>query len=471
MRASHSASDERGSINAHLNCAVVAVALTVVGIASVLYIKPTFSAIEKRELTKFPVFSYQALMSEQYTQGLSDYFADTFLAREYLVSLSGSLKQWSGVAFDEIRAHTQTAPIGQGGNAAQGNTIPPLDNNSNEAAPPASSEAPPAAQEEEAVRNGAIYVYKGRGFQAFGGNDAVGKRYTDAINRYADAIGDTVRIHSLVVPSPIGFGMPQKYQDITTPELPKIQQLYSDLRPEVNAVNVYDAFERHKDEYIFFGTDHHWTALGAYYAYVEFCNSLGLVPVDIRQLEKKTLYNFLGTLYAQTQDASMLANPDHVDYYTMPGNITVTQYRIGEPFTPYKTSLYGEYARPINSYSVFLHGDLPLTVIDTQQKNGRRIVLVKESYGNAFAPFLVNNFEQVLVVDERYLEVGLLDIIRQYQATDLLFINNIFSCYSPYHINKIQTIMNQVYVPPPPPEEEEETQQPVDTAQSIYMFE
>ncbi len=67
-------------------------------------------------------------------------------------------------------------------------------------------------------------------------------------------------------------------------------------------------------------------------------------------------------------------------------------YKKNAPYTPVEASLFGEYAQGTNSYSVFLHGDLPLVRIDTELHNGRSIAVVKESYGNAFVPFLVNHY-------------------------------------------------------------------------------
>jgi hypothetical protein len=94
-----------------------------------------------------------------------------------------------------------------------------------------------------------------------------------------------------------------------------------------------------------------------------------------------------------------------------------------------ETTLYGEYAKPVNSYSVFLQGDYPLLRIETDLHNGRRIAVVKESFGNAFVPYLVNHYEQILVVDQRYLQWGarLLKVNKTQRA---LVHNNIFAAYT-----------------------------------------
>ena len=77
------------------------------------------------------------------------------------------------------------------------------------------------------------------------------------------------------------------------------------------------------------------------------------------------------------------------------------QYLRGSPYQGRETTLLGEYAKSPNSYSVFLQGDYPLTKITTNIKNGRKIAVVKESFGNAFSPFLVNHYEDCLLYTSR----------------------------------------------------------------------
>jgi hypothetical protein len=76
--------------------------------------------------------------------------------------------------------------------------------------------------------------------------------------------------------------------------------------------------------------------------------------------------------------------------------------------------------------------------METQHKNGRKILMVKESYGNAFAPFLINNYEKVIVVDQRYYTGNLIELIKYEGINELLFINNIFAAHTPFHIDKIK---------------------------------
>ena len=105
-----------------------------------------------------------------------------------------------------------------------------------------------------------------------------------------------------------------------------------------------------------------------------------------------------------------------------------------------KSKMYGEGASGSNSYSVFLQGDLPIVKMETQHGNGRKIAIVKESYGNAFAPFLVNNYEKVIVVDQRYYTGDFIAMLKAEGINELLFINNIFAAHTPFHIDKIKNL-------------------------------
>ena len=95
--------------------------------------------------------------------------------------------------------------------------------------------------------------------------------------------------------------------------------------------------------------------------------------------------------------------------------------------------------------------------IDTGTRNGKSIAVVKESYGNAFVPFLIPHYEHIYVVDERYFQTSLVDLIEKNGVDDLLFLNNAFSAMTGYHANNLKKLMYQVYVPPVKVPEEEES--------------
>ncbi len=326
--------------------------LGAVGITALCYDRPTVSEIEKRPLATRPAFSTQALLSGSYTRELSNFFADTFPLRERLVAFSGVLTELRGLRFDDVRIHEAKSDDG----AIETDIAKASEASSGEqnAAAPESAAEPVDEAVEGGVRNGSIFIYKNAGYQIFGGGDSMGQWYAQAINRYERELGETIRIYNLVVPSSIEFGLPERYRSVTSPQQPKLENIAASLDPGVEFVNPYAALDAHRDEYLYFGTDHHWTALGSYYAYTAFCEKAGFEPVEPSALERRTLEPFLGTLYSQTQDPGMAQHPDHVDYYIMPRTISCSYFLKGSPFYGSYGPLYGEYAKSYNSYSVFL---------------------------------------------------------------------------------------------------------------------
>lgn len=427
--------------------------LGAVGVIALCYDRPAVSEIEKRELAAKPALTASALLSGSYTRELSNFFADTFPLREQLVAFSGALSDLRGIRFNEIKIHEAKPDDGAVSAPAPIVSEAPAVSSAPEesAASSQSTEPAPSEEVEAGVRNGSIIIYQNAGYQIFGGGDSMGQWYAQAINRYEAEIGAKVRIYNLVVPSSIEFGLPERYRSATAAQRPKLQNIASSLDPGVEFINPYSALDAHRDEYLYFHTDHHWTALGAYYAYTAFAGQAGFEPVELSSLERRTLEPFLGTLYSQTQDTAMASHPDHVDYYIMPQDLSCCYFLKGSPFYGSHGPLYGEYAKSYNSYSVFLQGDIPvIRITNNGLVNGRRIAVVKESFGNAFVPWLVNHYEEVLVIDQRYLERGFYGLLEEEGINELLFINNIFAAHTPVRIQEIESLPLRVYIPPEP---------------------
>ena len=270
----------------------------------------------------------------------------------------------------------------------------------------------------------------------FGGGPAMGKSYANVINSYSRSLPG-VQVYNLIIPVALEFEITEKYAKLQKPNRPAIENIYNSLDINIKKVWAIDEIRKHRSEYIYFNTDHHWTSLGAYYAYRAFCQTAGLVPVSLDTIAYKTKASFLGSLYRLTRDAGLQGNPDSVRYYLFKDSVN---FYVGNNKLGYwnKSKMYGEGASGPNSYSVFLQGDLPIVKMETQHMNGRKIAIVKESYGNAFAPYLINNYEKVVVVDQRYYTGDFMAMLKAEGINELLFINNIFAAHTPFHIEKIK---------------------------------
>ena len=170
-------------------------------------------------------------------------------------------------------------------------------------------------------------------------------------------------------------------------------------------VSVEQTLADHKDEYIYYRTDHHWTTLGAYYAYSQFCDLLGLTPFDLDSHQAVEIPDFYGTFYSRARTWN--AQPDTLTYYDLDNPMTIyTVTGAGMPDAGETTGLYdlaklGVY----DKYAVFLHGNNGLSRVEGDGEG--RILVIKDSYANSLVPFLTANYAEIDVVDLRNCNYGL----------------------------------------------------------------
>lgn len=290
------------------------------------------------------------------------------------------------------------------------------------------------------VKRGAVFIFKKRGFELFSGGASMGKAYADVINSYSRLKIPGLKIYNLVIPNGFEFEITERYKNLVKPAKEAINNIFAAEDADIIKIDPVDEIRKHRTEYIYFNTDHHWTSLGAYYAYRSFCKAAGLSPISLDTIPSKVKPHFLGLFYRLTKSAVLKNNPDSVRYYIFPDSVN---FYIGSSnsLTYWgKSHMYAEQVSGANSYSVFLQGDLPICKMETQHKNGRRITIVKESYGNAFAPFLINNYEKVVVVDQRSYKGDFIKMLKTEGINELLFINNIFAAHTQFHIDDIRRL-------------------------------
>ena len=289
------------------------------------------------------------------------------------------------------------------------------------------------------VRKGAVFIFKNRGFELFSGGQSMGKQYAEVINMYNRLKIPGLKVYNLIIPNGFEFEVTEKYKDKVKPNKKAINDIFAAEDADISKINPIDEIRKHRKEYIYFNTDHHWTSLGAYYAYRSFCTVAGITPVSLENIPSKVKPGFLGLFYRLTKSSILKNNPDSVRYYLFPDSVS---FYIGASTIGYwaKSHMYAEQVSGANSYSVFLQGDLPICKMETQHKNGRKIALVKESYGNAFAPFLTNNYEKVIVVDQRSYKGDFVAMLKAEGINELLFINNIFAAHTQFHIDDIKRL-------------------------------
>ena len=187
----------------------------------------------------------------------------------------------------------------------------------------------------------------------------------------------------------------------------------------VSAIDLAKVLSAHTDEDIYYRTDHHWTSLGAYYAYAAWMQALGRRDEIIPQADwsKETLCdNFRGTTWNKVPLHGVPA--DRITAWYLHANRKVS-YNDGKM---QGSSLYArKYLSGSDQYAVFLNSNQAETVIKGSGTAGSgKLLLIKDSYGNTFAQFPSEQFEEVRVLDLRFWRGDLMDYAKQNGITDLL---------------------------------------------------
>lgn len=447
-----------------ISAVVISAVVAVTAVLLAVLPRPETSELEKRELAPMPKFSVEALFSGEFFSGIADHFSDTVPYREQLVVLNSRIKKAMGisaptfygavdiVADDEGNSLEETLEPNvtqQTDNVPQQPEIPEQTAADTNAAETAVSETTKSETTGIAdfsnngiVVDGVKMYGDDAGVMLFGGNKKQGARYADIINQYKAALGD-VNVYNMVVPTSVEFYLPKKYSKYSSSEKDAIDYIYSCLSPDVITVDAYSKLAEHTDEYIYLRTDHHWAPLGAYYAYTAFAETLGMDYHPIEDYTEKVKEGFVGSLYGYTNDITLANAPEQFHYF-LPPDVTysVQTYYYDTLASKGSGALFHEYVEGANCYGMFLGADAIHTKVTTSTDNGRKIVVFKESYGNAFVPFLVNNFEEIYVIDIRYFGTNAVDYIKKIGATDVLFINNCFAANTSSLIKHIEDLFS-----------------------------
>lgn len=414
----------------------------VIVVAAVLLIAPrsTISYEENRLLAEKPKFSLTSLLDGSYTSGWSEYYNDTVPFRSKLKKTISAMMQWTGVQSEEdtvffgnvsqVKKKT-TTPVATTESVETTVAVAAAGNDETNTEPAVTTtvvtttEDPndePAAE----IGEGIILDHK-RAVCVYGGSFSVGQDYAETLNAYQQDLGSDVQVYSLVAPTAVSYYLPEEYANYTASETENIDNINSYLN-SVKPVDVYNALKPHTAEAIYARTDHHWLPLGAYYAAEAFAKVADVPFASLSDYDTATKKDYVGSMYTYTESAVLLDNPEEFTYY-IPKNKYKTTYYSTSFTDPTEGDLLMNLDGYDNSmyYLVFMGGDDKITHVETDCKNGRTLVIFKDSYGNALVPCLTSSFENIYVCDMRYFELNAIDFCKQVGCTDLLFAMNTFS--------------------------------------------
>ena len=164
--------------------------------------------------------------------------------------------------------------------------------------------------------------------------------------------------------------------------------------------DTFAALAAHRDEPLYYKQDHHYTMLGAYWAYTALAAELGIEPQPLENFEEQTVsQSFRGTYYAKA--GGFFSPQDAIAAYfpKVPREYTVTIEDTGETHSGLYdfAALEGD-----DPYSFFLYGNHAAVRIRSGAKNGRKLLLLKDSFAHSMVPFLADHYEEIVMLDLRY---------------------------------------------------------------------
>lgn len=409
--------------------------------------RSTYSELEKRELRQFPPFSGQALSQGTFTAEVSNWFSDSEPFRDAFMTASMQFKSWMAIkplgAKEAVTFHapepepelTEERPL-------EGEETDLL-----ESAP----ETVKAVRDQRDIQqfhndvnvnakmeNAGVIVMgsapTARALMAFKNKNKGEKAFAKTVNNYQRLFAPAVQVYCMIIPTAVEYYCPENARSCTDPEFPLMKELYSLIDTMVQVVDLYMVMGEHLDEDIYLRTDHHWSPLGAYYAARQFAEVAGVPVPDLSEFDRHTVEGYVGSMYGFSKDINVKKSPEDFVYYTpKEGNYSTTyvkyqldqDYKIVAEEPPHQGDFFVKVANPGAAYCVFMGSDARITQVCTWVDNHRRLLILKDSFGNAIPGYLFGSFEEIHVIDFRYFTHDLKAYVKEHGITDLLMVNNL----------------------------------------------
>lgn len=373
---------------------------------------------ENREPAKLPHVSSETLISGEFASGFDSYVNDNIGYRGSLTSLSDDLKSYFGFTPRLVgKVISSTSDIGT----------------------------------EETLET-SLMLLNGRVMEMFSKKPEVEAEYAKALNNIASILPENVKMYSMLVPTQLEFAQPI-YRNAQDSQQQCIEDINSQLSASIVPIDVYgklktaeDARDDGSDDNLYFKMDHHWTMDGAYCGYEAFMDKTGAQILPKDDFELKEGEDFYGTLYLKAKSDMEEPEPEKLYYYDVEsvGNFDVVMRVVYDDGTEKE---YGENAPIFDStkegYLFFLGGDQPvIEITNNNKKDGKTLMIIKDSYANALVPWLINNYQKVVLIDPRSFKGTLQKEFERYQPDELAVVNYVFTTtFSDYCtlLNRIAT--------------------------------
>ncbi|MBQ5574897.1 MAG: hypothetical protein IIT37_02490 [Bacteroidales bacterium] len=447
-------------MNSKIYVIITSAAFAVMFVVLNFFPRSTFSERERRDLAHFPDVATAKLTDGSFTRDISHWYSDSEPFRDGFLSVSELFDHYKGITIS-TESGEQIAIVSGGGSIEDPGLLAGTDDDEDDDDSPDSGTGEPVdiivnadttAPKQSAPKTdttGAAYSKTSSGVMLvgkepnvramllFGCSAAYVKKFTDAVNLYHETFPD-VNIWVMPIPIAIAFYCPEEAKKLDWPQKPCLDAVQKNLAEGVHFVDIYPTLMEHKDEAIYLRTDHHWSPLGGFYASEVFAKDAGLTFPSIEEgYTTKVVHGFVGTMYGYSKSLSVKRSPEDFIYYYPNTNFTtyVTGYELDEDFKI--TKMHAECKRAYfakfkdgssGAYCTFMGSDKQITRVVTSANNGRRIIILKDSFGNTIPSCLFYAFEEVHVIDYRYFTLNMKKYVADHKITDILFANNLTFC-------------------------------------------
>lgn len=330
-----------------------------------LFKSPTeFSENENRYLAKFPAFKIDAFLEGVFMTDVDIYLDDQFLLRDQWITMQSTAEYSAG------KREINGVMIGKDSLFSR-----------------------PGAVDEDAVSDNL------RGIEAF-------------TERYG------LPSYLMIVPSAYSVEndkRPALAYDVNDEEA--IGDIYSRASGMLTGIDVVSALEDHKEEYIYYRTDHHWTTYGAYLAYERFCSALGFSPAAYSA--DKISDRFNGTLYSSS--GIRFITPDSMTAFNTPYDGGCEVLKEGN-WKKYDSVYFPEYLNRKDKYAYFLGTNEAAVTLHGTAGTGKNLLVFKDSYSHCLAPMLLAHYDTVTLIDPRYINREVGEIVDAASYDDVLYL-------------------------------------------------
>ena len=391
---------------------------------------PEAANFENRTMEYFPEFSVERIISGDFFSGLESFLLDNTAFRTYWLTFSSIVEHSHGlnlvggamvVNFDSNDLGIGLVPLDD----KLVNTQIPVREDSATAATPIHNLVGQAVDSSQPFGIDRFFNDNAIFYLRYRENRITAKRYAEVLNAYKADLPENVRMFSMLAPVKVEF-MGPRYAAVNCSQYETINFINNILDDRIITVDVHSSLAENAEQYIFFRLDHHWTALGAYFAYLAFAKAAGFEPILIENYKEYAIDGFIGSLAVGTRNQMILGHPD-----------TIYFYRINDG-TTFSIELF---AIPLDltdaCYRVFLGGDRAFFYFTSSNTNGRTLVVVKDSFANALVPWIAPHYETIVMIDPRQFTGSVLETLSNFENIDILFVNYIPATTMPDLIEQI----------------------------------